>query len=406
MLSPAPKPQPSASEFAALRAKFPALASSIYFDTASRGLVPLEAKTAIDDLIDHRIRGDVDKAKMFESITRVRDLYAQLIGAAPHEIAFTKNVSEGLNIAAAGLPWKAGENVIVCPTLEHPSNIYPWLNLKAQKGIEVRNIESKDGLMPVKEMMAAIDGKTRAVTCSLVTFAPGLRSDIQELAEYCDKRDILLVVDAAQGIGILDIDMARTPISAMSVSNQKGLLGLYGMGFLYVREKWAERLEPPFLSRFSVDLGTAHEATGGGGNYTLMPGAQRFEVGNYNYVATAAVEPGLAMIVALTTRAIEARISALTERMIEGLRRHAIPVFASKPGVHRAHIVAIGDKLGNEHETTNDPKLRSLYQTLCENGARLIVRRGILRLSFHFYNNEEDVDRIIDIAGHWAAKSG
>jgi cysteine desulfurase/selenocysteine lyase len=136
-----------------------------------------------------------------------------------------------------------------------------------------------------------------------------------------------------------------------------------------------------------------------------MPGAQRFEVGNYNYVAAAAVEPGLAMIVALTTRAIEARVAALTERMIEGLRRHAIPVFAPKPGVHRAHIVAIGDKLGHEHETTDDPKLRSLYQTLCENGARLIVRRGILRLSFHFYNIEEDVDKIIDIAGHWDAKN-
>jgi cysteine desulfurase/selenocysteine lyase len=365
----------------------------------------LQAKAAIDNQIDHRMRGDSDKAKMFELINRVRNLYSTLIGAAPHEIAFTKNVSEGLNIVAASLPWKPGDNVIVCPNLEHPSNIYPWLNLKARAGIEVRNIESNDGLMPVNEMMAAIDNKTRAVTCSLVTFAPGLRADIQNLAEYCDSRNILFLVDAAQAIGILDIDIARTPISAMSVSTQKGLLGLYGMGFLYVREKWAERLEPPFLSRFSVDLGTAHEATGGGGNYSLMPGAQRFEVGNYNYVAAAAVEPGLSMIVSLSTAAIEARIRELTDRMIEGLHRVSIPVFASQPGIHRTHIVAIGDRIGSEHDTTDDPKMRSLYQAFTENGARLIVRRGILRLSCHFYNNAEDVDKIVDIAGHWAAKN-
>jgi cysteine desulfurase / selenocysteine lyase len=228
-----------------------------------------------------------------------------------------------------------------------------------------------------------------------------LRSDIQELAEYCDSRDIVLLVDAAQAIGILDIDMARTPISAMSVSTQKGLLGLYGMGFLYVREKWAERLEPPFLSRFSVDLGTAHEASGGGGNYSLMPGAQRFEIGNYNYVGAAAVEPGLSMIVPLSTRAIEARVLALTQRMIEGLRRVSLPVFASQPGIHRAHIVAIGDAIGNQHDATDDPKMQSLYSALCENGARLTIRRGILRLSFHFYNDEEDVDKVVDIATQW-----
>jgi selenocysteine lyase/cysteine desulfurase len=406
MLNPASAVPPSpVDQFDALRANFPGLASSIYFDTASRGLVPAQAKAAIVEQIAHRMQGDSDKAEMFESIKRVRELYAKLIGAEPHEIAFTKNVSEGLNIVAAGLPWKPGDNVIVCSNLEHPSNIYPWLNLKARVGIEVRDVPSSDGFMPVKEMMAAIDGRTRVVTCSLVTFAPGLRSDIQQLAEYCESRKILFLVDAAQAIGILDIDMARTPISAMSVSTQKGLLGLYGMGFLYVRENWAERIETAFLSRFSVDLGRAHEATGGGGNYSLMPGAQRFEVGNYNYVGAAAVEPGLSIVTSLTTRAIEDRVHNLTTRMIEGLRRAGVPVFAPQPGIHRAHIVAIGEALGNQHDTTDDPKMHSLYTWFTENGVRLIIRRGILRASFHFYNNAEDVDRLVDIARHWVSKA-
>ena len=245
----------------------------------------------MNEHIDHRILGDVQKPKMFEMIERVRNQYATLINAAPEEIAYTKNVSEGLNIAASGLRMKPGDNVILCPELEHPSNIYPWLNLKSRAGIEVRTIHSFDGRMPIEEMIKAVDGKTKAVTCSFVTFAPGLRSDLQLLAEHCALHDVFLLVDAAQGIGILDLDMKRTPISAMSVSTQKGLLGLYGMGFLYVRKDWAERLETTYLSRFSVDLGSAHEAAGGGDNYFLMPGAQRFEVGNYNFLAAAAVNP-------------------------------------------------------------------------------------------------------------------
>jgi cysteine desulfurase / selenocysteine lyase len=391
----------SADSITALRSHFPGATQSAYFDTASRGLIPAEAKIAMDEQIDHRIQGDIQKQKMFEIIERVRNQYATLVNAAPEEIAYTKNVSEGLNIAAAGLRLKPGDNVILCPELEHPSNIYPWLNLKSRYGIEVRAIHSNGGRMPVEEMIKAVDGKTKAVTCSFVTFAPGLRSDLQSLAEHCESRDVFFLVDAAQGIGILDLDMKRTPISAMSVSTQKGLLALYGMGFLYVRKDWAERLEPTYLSRFSVDLGSAHEATGGSDNYSLMPGAQRFEVGNYNFLAATAVEPGLAMINSLSTKTIEKHVLGLIERMITGLQRIGLPIFASEPGLHRGHMVAIGDTIGNQHDSTDNPAMQSLYQHLSDNNIRLTIRRGILRVSSHFYNNNDDVDRLVDVAEHW-----
>ena len=111
-----------------MRSHFPGAVQSTYFDTASRGLVPVEAKAAIDEQVDRRIHGDIQKPAMFATIERVRNAYATLVIGSPDEIAFTKNVSEGLNIVAAALPWRAGDNVILCPELEHPSNIYPWLN--------------------------------------------------------------------------------------------------------------------------------------------------------------------------------------------------------------------------------------------------------------------------------------
>jgi selenocysteine lyase/cysteine desulfurase len=398
--------QAETDDLAAFRAHFPGATASTYFDTASRGLVPAEAKTAIDAQVDLRIRGDIQKPKMFSTIDRVRALYAGLINCAPHEIAFTKNVSEGLNIVAAGLPWKAGENVVLCPQLEHPSNIYPWLNLKSRAGIDVKTVQSTDGRMPVDAMIKAVDSKTRAITCSFVTFAPGLRTDVEKLAEFCEKRDILLLVDAAQGIGILDIDVSKIPISAMSVSTQKGLLSLYGMGFLYVRERWAERIAPPFLSRFSVDLGSAHEATGGGNNYALMPGAQRFEVGNYNFLGATAVEPALSILTKASVPAIEKHVATLSQRMIEGLRQIGLPVFAGDNGHHRAHIVAIGDAIGNQHDSTDNPAMQSLYDALTAEGVTLTIRRGILRVSLHLYNNAADVDHLLDICRRWKAKAG
>src|SRR4051794_3512493 len=101
-----------------LRAQFPGASNAIYFDTASRGLAPASAKPAVDAQIDQHMLGTVEKQSMFDLIERVRGRYAKILRAEPDEIAFTKNVSEGLNMAASALPWRAGDNVVLCPELE------------------------------------------------------------------------------------------------------------------------------------------------------------------------------------------------------------------------------------------------------------------------------------------------
>jgi selenocysteine lyase/cysteine desulfurase len=135
-----------------------------------------------------------------------------------------------------------------------------------------------------------------------------------------------------------------------------------------------------------------------------MPGARRFEVGNYNFLGAAAVEPSLDIISRLTTRAIEDHVLRLSEQLIDELRALGLPVFSARPGAHRAHIVAIGNAIGSQHDATDDASLQSLYKALTDNGVVLTVRRGILRLSLHLYNNQDDVERVIDIARSWCAK--
>jgi cysteine desulfurase/selenocysteine lyase len=90
--------------------------------------------------------------------------------------------------------------------------------------------------------------------------------------------------------------------------------------------------------------------------------------------------------------------------MIRGLQQVGLPVFAAEPGVHRGHIVAIGDAIGAQHDATDDPVMQSLYNGLSENGVRLTIRRGILRVSMHLYNNEDDVDGFLDIVRAWRSK--
>ncbi len=245
------------------RKHFPGVETQIYLDVAARGLLPVDARRALDDYLDTRMLEGGNKAAMFEQLERVRSQFAALIGAASGEIAFTKNVSEGLNAIVAAYPWTGGDRVVYCPALEHPNNVYPWRHLAARRGVELVEVPAEGGEISPDRIIAALDERTRMVSLSSVTFAPGLVTDVATIGAVCRERGILLLVDAVQSVGLLATNVEALGIDALAVSTQKGLLALYGMGFLYCRAAWAQRLELAYLARFSVDLGDAHEAATG-----------------------------------------------------------------------------------------------------------------------------------------------
>lgn len=383
---------------------FPATERWTYMDVAARGLVPRIARDALVSHLDERLLAEVDKNGYFEMIERVRGRFARHINAAsPEEVTFTKNITEGIAAVAAAIDWKPGDNVVICPEIEHPANVYAWLNLQ-RHGVEIRMVAPRAGMMPVEDMVARIDARTRAVTCATVTFAPGFRTDLATLGAACRKRGVMLVVDAAQSIGVLADDVQALNIDAYAVSTQKGLLGMYGMGLLYCRMDWAERLQPAYLSRFGVDLGDASEADLGSFEFRLAKGARRFDLGNYNFTAAVNVDVTLEYLARYGQPAIEHYVVGLGHQLARGLLELGLPVSGGKPGAHLAHIVTVGDMAAGGHDSTNDARMQSLYDYLAERKVKLSIRRGVLRFSLHLYNTAADVERVIGLAKEWSAK--
>ena len=398
MAETAVKPASTASVFAAARRGFPGTEGKVYTNTAARGLLSRPSRAALDAYLDQLGDGRVDKQANFDAIERVREKFARLINAHPDEIAYSKNVSEGLNMIAAALPWQAGDNVVLCRDVEHPNNIYPWLNLQSRFGVEVRSVPDRDGAIDVDAMIDHIDDRTRLVTVATVTFAPGFRTDVAALGRVCRENGIFFLVDAVQSVGVVVTDVDALMVDGLAVSTQKGLCGLYGMGFLYCRRDWAERITPAALARFSVDLGPdVHEATMGDARYDLMPGARRFDLGNYNYPAAIAVEPALDLQLDIGPPVIEDYVCGLSRRLAAGLHQLGLQVSGGPPGPHLAHIVTAGNFTRETHESSGDPEADALYNHLAENDVILTVRRGMLRFSLHLYNNEADVDRVLDL---------
>ena len=397
------KPNTEFDVFTAFRAGFPALERWTYMDVAARGVLSHETRAALDAHLDDRMMNGGDKERFFALIERARGRFAQLMNADPAEITYTKNISEGLNMVATGIDWKSGDNVVLCPELEHPNNVYPWLNLQ-RFGVEVRMVKPRDNHIPIDEMIAKMDARTRCATVSTVTFAPGYRSDVDTLGKACRGRGVLFMVDAAQSAGKLHTDVKQSNIDALSVSTQKGLLGLYGMGFLYLRREWAEKLHPVYLARFGVDLGDAHEAAMGDYSFRFAEGAKRFDLGNYNFAATAAVDASMKQLLDIGTHRIEKHVTGLSHALVQGYLDMGVPVAGGKPGPHLAGIVTIGN-MSADHYGTSDERFNGLYKYLGDNQVKLSIRRGMLRFSLHAYNNLDDVNRVLELSKKFLATS-
>lgn len=390
---------------AEVRALFPGAERQVYLNIAANGLVSTTVRDVVSAYMEECVLGTTDKDRLREQVDETRASFAALIGADASEVAITKNVSEGLNLVAASLEWHPGDNVVICPELEHPNNIYLWFNLGRRHGVEIRSVPAAPGgKMPVDAMIGAMDERTRVVTFSTISFAPGFVTDWEPLVRAARRVGALTVADGAQSTGAMAIDVHEAGFDAMAVSTQKALLSLYGFGFLYVRREVADTLVPVHVARYGVAL-DAHETAYSDGPLEYQPGARRFDLGNYNYLGMLATRTSLELIRRIGVDEIEAHVRRLAARLAYELRELDLPVTGGAPGPHLAHIVSAGRLGGGRHYTADDPEVNALHRHLVEAGVALALRSGVLRFSFGVYNDDSDVDRVVEAVASWRQRA-
>ena len=386
----------------AVRHDFHAVAAQTYLDIASCAPLSQRLQRAVAHHLSDPEYG-FDKAAGLALVEQTRSLFAQLINADADDIALTKNVSEGLNGVANAIDWKSGDNVVVCPALEHPNNRYLWHHLAHRLGVQLRLVPAVGNEYPIAAMLAAIDARTRLVTLSTVSYLPGLLTPLGLLSALCRRRDILLLVDAAQSVGPLHTDVRAMGADALAVTTQKGLLGVHGMGFLYVRPEWAQRLRPVGLARFGVD----EDMVAGKGlvdePLTLRRGTRRFDMGNYNLEGAVAVRESLLLLLSVGTRTIEVHTVGLARRLAEGLAEWGLPVCRPRDEKNQAHVVSLGS-LNPASSAAQSDYLYQFYRYLTNQQVRASWRNGIVRFSVHLYNNTTDIQKVLDLAQQFVAK--
>src|SRR5438270_6050404 len=159
---------------------------------------------------DMAANGDAELNKWEKRVEEVGGLAGRLLNAEPLDVAFVKSTSEGIGFVAEGFPWRPGDNVVTAAE-EYPANVYPWLNLK-DRGVETRLVPSRGPRLALDDITARIDRSTRVVSLSFVEFSSGFRNDLDAVGALCRERGILFCVDVIQGLGVLPLDVKRSPV--------------------------------------------------------------------------------------------------------------------------------------------------------------------------------------------------
>ncbi|MEC5292802.1 MULTISPECIES: aminotransferase class V-fold PLP-dependent enzyme [unclassified Aurantimonas] len=383
------------SSFEEFRRGFPALRAQTYLSICDKMILHDNVRAAVEEFLNFLGMASANRTEHEVRVTSSREKFARLMNVDPGTIAATRNVSDGVNSIAWAVQWKDGDNVVLSSQAEHPNNVYPWLRQKA-RGIEVRAVEPRpDGALDIDSMIAAIDSRTRVMTAASATFAPGHRTDLMKLGEACRKSDVLLLVDGVQTAGILHHSLSDEPVDAFATSASKGLLGLYGYGFLYVSPKWIDRLSPAYLSRASVVQATDDHSTMGSGEYEYQPDSRRFEVGSFNLAGAYAADASIGMLLDLGSEAIEKRVLRLGSMLHDGIAEAGITPAVPGSGPQQSHIVTLGRLDAGGHGFSTDPLITPLSKHLTERRIAHTIRRGQLRFGLHAYNDESDVEQAV-----------
>ena len=366
-----------------LRALFPITERLVYLNHAAVSPLPTPTIKATEaQLHDVFENGSMHFRQWLSVKEEARRLLASLLGARPEQVAFMRNTSDSLSTVANGLRWKAGDNIV---TFRHefPSNIYPWLRLRETHGVEVRMCGEQNGRVDQEELCNLIDDRTRLVAISQVQFASGFRANIARLAEATRQKDALLVVDVIQGLGVVPTNVEQEGIDVAAGAGHKWLLTPEGVGYLYLSDRARERIEPTLVGWVSVQSPEDYDNFDQPWNRCTLA----WETGTGPNALIHGLKASLELLASVGTKRISNYLEELTDYLCERLEGVAYDVVSSRTPEDKSQIVCIKHRHGLSS--------MDLYRRLAEQNIITAPRGDRLRIAPHFYNNHEDIDRLL-----------
>ncbi len=361
-----------------LRREFPVVKKYVYFDHASVGPLPWRSLRAVQNLNEEKLLGKLEWDEWEGALGEARRVIAEFMSAGKEEIALTANTTEGLGIVTNGVKWRKDDN-IVTTDLEFPSSLFACQGAARRYGVELRVVRNVRGELPLAEYAKAIDERTRLVVLSHVQFSNGYRTELRELADLAHSRGAMVLVDAIQSIGTMPVNVRKEGVDFLACGGYKWLLSPVGVGFLYVKKEHLDDVVPSIVGyRSDEEVYDLYYR-----ELSLAKSARRYEHGQRNFPGFAGMKESMKLLLHVGLKKVQKRVWELGDRILIGAGELGIDTNSPINASNRSGIVNL------QHESPGKAE-----EELLRMGVVVSARNGI-RVSPHFYNTKEEVDRFL-----------
>ena len=363
------------ADLPALRAEYPVLAAKAYLNAGTQGPIPRRAVALAQQELEAELRDGRGTRRSFEAIgglmERVRAAVVPLLGCEGVEVALTRSTTDGINSALGALDLGPDDEVLTSDE-EHPGLLAPIAASRARRGFSVRTV-------PFERLVEAVEARTSLVACSHVSWVSGQVVDGAALAAAARHAGALVLLDGAQGLGAVPVDVRVLDCDFYAAAGQKWLCGPDGSGYLYVRAELAERLPCPWPSFLSLS------DPGRPSDLPLKPGAARFDLGVFARAQTAASLGAIETLAEAGWERVLRRGPDLAARLADGLAASGLEIADRGPSTlvswAAADAAAEVERLAAAGFVVRD-----------------LPGRGLVRASVGAWSNEEELDRLVELA--------
>lgn len=381
-----------------IRSDFPLARKVIYLDSAATSLTPI---SVIEGVAEYYREYNANTGRGVHHLSQIagakylaaRRKIATLIGGKEEEIIFTQSATYAINTVAQGISLQPGDR-IVTTNLEHHSNFLPWLRLR-ERGVEVTVVKaSATGHLELDDFQSAIDEKTKLVAVTHVSNVLGTITPIAKLSALCHEKGALLLVDGAQSVPHMPVDVERLGCDFLCFSGHK-MLGPTGTGVLWVREDLLSQFSPLVVGGGAIEDVSMDE-------YVLAPGYTGFEAGTPNIAGVIGLGRAVDYLNALSMEWVEAHEARLTEQLLSGLEHiERVKIVGEKGARGRIGVVPFVVEGMHPHDVAllldeaAGILVRSGHQCALPLMKELGLKDGVVRVSLYLYNTEEEVEILL-----------
>jgi cysteine desulfurase/selenocysteine lyase len=367
-----------------IRNLFPATRKYTYLNSAAVAPLPTVAVEAVHrQLKDVSENGSANFMDWMATKQRTRELVALMLNVRAEQIAFLRNTSDGFASVANGLKWQKGDN-IVSFAREFPANFYAWRRIRDAFDVELRLCPERDGRIDLDEFISLIDADTRLVSISAVQYDSGFRADLERIGRAARAVDALFAVDIIQAFGAMPFDLPAQMVDIAAGASHKWLCAPEGGGMLYLSERARERVEPTLVGWISVDVPWDFENL----EQPFKPTALAWESGTGGSALFYGLEQSLKLLHEAGAEKIENYLEELSDYLCELLAAKNYEIVSSREKNEKSQIVCVKNQDGL-HPNEIAERLQNENIIISPRGDRV-------RIAPHFFNNREDIERLVE----------